>query len=327
MIESIRTHWIASVLFTIAFLGLLWVPDFGGYNHAYLSFRLPCTGAQFEGSLFDSTRFRLLTMLIAMANGLALMMLSMRYLSLGKANTLIPFFYLLTIFSFPQARAFSLSFPATLLVILGLHALLKSGEDKRPIVPLFMSSFFVGCACLLYVPGWIAVVSFVVIAIALHIFSGRNILVFLGGLLCTLYGTLLSIYFLIHDISNFWSTMFSGVDQWRFQLVPRTPATLFLALTIFYLLGRTVLRWLYHSFGNKSYRFRVLSSLMWMLVICGVPMFVYVNQIFDYLAVLAIPVSVLLAYNFSEEHVTKRMKVEFAVLLLAVAINQIAYFI
>jgi hypothetical protein len=64
-----------------------------------------------------------------------------------------------------------------------------------------------------------------------------------------------------------------------------------------------------------------------MMVICGVAAFFLSDRVIGYLPVMAIPASILFAYYFSDERITKRMKVEFTVLLFAVTLNQVAYFL
>jgi hypothetical protein len=317
----------SAIICTAVFLGLLWYPDLAGYTHTRLSFWLPCMGVQYEGGLFDLTGYRLITMVMAVVNGLAMLGLSIRYLSLGRANLILPFFYLFMVFSYPQARAFSASFPAALFIISGLFALFKSGEAKSPIPPLFISAFLSGCACLLYLPALAAVAGFAAIAIALHLFYGRNILVFLGGIVITLGGCMFCRYLFFDDLSDFMGIILDGFHGLHLQIVPPTPATLFMTLVFFYLLGKALMKWLRRAYGNQSYKYRVLASFMWMFIICGAPLFLYVGGVFSYLPIVAVPASVLLAYYFAEERTTKRMKVEFTVLLLAVALNQVAYFI
>jgi len=281
----------------------------------------------YEWSLFDVNRYWFVTLLITFVNGLALRGLSVRYLPFGRVNFTIPLFYLFFIFSFPQARMFSAAFPAALFVIFGLFALYKSGESKSPTAPLFISSFLSGCACLLYMPALVAVVSFVAIAITLHLFLGRNILVFLGGIVLTIGGCLFCRYLCFADLSDFLRIIYFDISDFHLQLLPPRPATLFLTLVFIYLFGKSMIRWLHRAYGNQSYKYKVLASFIWMFIVCGAPVFLNANKVFGYLPILAIPASVLLAYYFSEERITKQMKVEFIVLLLAVALNQVAYYI
>ncbi|MDR2586408.1 MAG: DUF6427 family protein [Prevotellaceae bacterium] len=327
MVDYFRSNWIVATFFTTIFLCLLWAPDFAGYNQIRVSFLLPCMGTHFNDTFINSTLDMLITIVLAFINGILLSLLSVRYLSLGKANIMIPFLYLLTIFSFPQARSFSSSFAAALFVLLGLLSLFSAGKVKRPTTTLFMSSFFVGCACLLHSSAFIAIAGFVVISILLHLLSGRNFLVFLGGLLFTFGGCLLFRFLLGYDSGSVIWGIFSGIDNIHFQFLPRTPATLFLTLVLLYLSGKTIIRWLFHSFGNKSYRYRVLASLVVFLLICAIPIFLYANIVFSYLPIIALPLSILLAFNFSDERVTKQTKVEFAVLIIAVVVNQVAFFL
>jgi len=327
MIESIRNSWIMAAICTIVLMGLLWLPDFLGYNHARLSFLIPCTGTIHEGSLFDSAGYRLITILMAAVNGCALMALSLSFLSLGRASVLLPLFYLLIVFSCPQARLFSTSFPAGLLVVLGLYALFEPGRAKKPITPLFISSLLVGCACILYLSSWIVVVGFVAIGVILQRFSGRNIMVFLGGLLLTFGGCLFCRYLFFDDLSVFMETIFNNMPNHHIQFIPHKPTALFMALTFFYLIGKEFVRRLSRSYGNQSYRHKLSSSVAWMAVICGAPLFLFSNDLFGYLPIFAIPASILLASYYSEERITKRMKIEFAVFILSIALNQVAYFI
>jgi len=280
-----------------------------------------------EWSLFDVNRYWLVTLFMTLLNGLALRGLSVRYLPFGRVNISIPFFYLFFIFSFPQSRAFTAAFPAALFVIFGLFALYKSGESKSPTAPLFISSLLCGCACLLYLPALAAVVSFAAIAITLHLFQGRNILVFLGGIVLTLGGCLFCRHLFFADLSDFLRIISYDISDFHLQLFPPRPATLFLTLVFLYLFGKSMIRWLHRAYGNQSYKYRVLASFIWMFIVCGAPVFLYANKVFGYLPILAIPASVLLSYYFSEERITKRMKVEFIVLLLAVALNQVANFV
>ncbi|MCL2727623.1 MAG: hypothetical protein FWD56_04485 [Bacteroidales bacterium] len=327
MIESIRNNWIKATLCTIVLLGMLWYPDFAGLNHARLSFLIPCTGDLFTGDLFDSNGYRLIVILMAVINGCALMVMSLRYLSLGRASVLLPLFYLLIVFSSPQARLFSTAFPAALLVVFGLSFLFEPGRAKKPVTQLFISSLMVGCACILFWPSWIVVVSFVVIGVILQRFSGRNILVFTGGLLLTLGGCLFGRYLFYQDLPVFIETINNNTPNLHIQLIPHKPATLFMSLTFFYLFGRAFVRRLFRSFGNQAYRHKVSSSILWMSVICSIPLFLYSNDLFGYLPIFALPASVLLAFYYSEERITKRMKIEFAVLILSIVLNQVAFFI
>ena len=327
MIESMRENWLMAAIGTVAILGLLWYPDFTGYHHTHLSFLLPYAGKHFEGVLFDSIEYKIMTVAMAVMNGFALLVLSVRYLSLGKANTMLPFFYFLLIFAYPQAHAFSPAFLSALFVILGLCALFESGNGKRRMAPLFISSFLIGCACLLYLSAWIVVASFIVMATVLHIFSGRNIIVFAGGILTTLGGCLLYRHLFFGDVSGFLETWHNSTHNLHLQLVSRVPATSFMTLVLIYLLGRAIARWLRHSRGNQSYKYRAFASFIWMLVICGVPLIFLADTLFGYLPVMAIPASILLTHYFSKDRISKQMKAEFAVLMLAVALNQVAYYI
>ena len=322
MMETLLRNWIVAAIITIALLLLLWYPDFAGYNPARLSFLLPCTGTTYDGSLFDSTGYRLLTILMAVVNGLVLLILSLRYLLLGRANVILPLCYLLVIFSFPQARVFSTAYPATLLAILGLFSLFKAGEVKNPMASLFLSAFFVGCACLLFLPSMVIALSFIAIAITLHLFYGRNILVFLGGLILTLGGCLFCRYLFWGEMGITYNTMLNL----HLKIVPATPAGLFMGIFFFYLFIRAVARWLRRAFGNQTYRNRTLAAFIWMCIICGAPLLLFTDQAFGYLPLFAVPASILLTYYFSDERLTNRMKVEFIVLLLAIALNQVAYF-
>ena len=327
MIESIRNNWVLTIIYSIVLVGMLWYPDFAGYNPARVSFLLPCAGIMYEGTLFHSIGYRLITLLMAAVNGYALISLGVRYLSLGKASVLSLFFYLLIVFSCPQTRLFSTAFPAALLVILGLFALFESGKTKKPFTILFTSSFLVGCACLLNLSAWIAVVSFVAIGITLNRFSGRNIIVFLGGLLLTFCGCLFYRYLFYKDLPLFMQTVANNVHTLQVRLIPPTPATLFMSLTFFYLLGKVLLQWLFYSMGNQSYRYKVFSSILWMLVICTIPISLFSSNLAGFLPIFALPASLLLAYYYSKERITKQMKVEFLVLLLSIALNQVAYFV
>ena len=310
MIEYLLKNWITAAICTIAILALWWYPP-----------------VQCDGNLFDSAKYRLITIVLACVNGLALTVLSLRYLPFGRANRIVPFCYLFFIFSFPQARAFSAAFPAALFVVLGLYALFKSGETKSSTAPFFTSSFLVGCACLFYTTSWVAVVCFAVMAIALNLLYGRNILVFLGGFLLPIGCFLLYRHLFVADVFDFIKALFDGSERFRLQPVPRIPATLFLVLVYIYLFFRLLMRWLSRSFGNKSYRYRVLASIVWMMVVCGIPAIFLSDKVVGYLPVMAIPASLLMSYYFSEERITKRMKVEFTVLLLAVMLNQVAFFL
>jgi len=327
MIEYIRNNSATAAIFSIVFLALLWYPDFAGFRHTHLPFLLPCTGMHYAGSMFDSTGYRLITIVMAIINGLAILILSIRYLSLGRANTILPFCYLLVIFSYPQARTFSASFPAALLVIFGLFALFRSGETKKPFSSIFISSFLVGCAGLLYLPSLVVAVSFIAISITLNTFSGRNMLVFLGGLLLPLGGCLFCRYLFFGDLPDYIGVIYESVRRMQIQIVPPPPATVFMTLVFFYLSLRALAKWLRRAYGNQSYRHRILTSFVWMFVICGIPASLSVHEAYNYLPILSVPVSVLLTYYYSEERITKRMKVEFIVLMLSVALNQVAYFI
>ena len=322
MMETVLRNWIVAAIITMALLLLLWYPDFAGYNPASVSFLLPCTGTAYEGSLYDSTGYRLLTIFMAVVNGLVLLILSLRYLSLGRANAILPLCYLLIIFSFPQARAFSSAYPAALLTLLGLFSLFKAGEVKKPMAPLFLSTFFAGCACLLYLPSLVIILSFIAIAITLHLFYGRNILVFWGGIILTLGGCLFSRYLFLGEIEMPYNTTFTL----HLKIAPATPAGLFMAVFFFYLFIRAITRWLRCAFGDQTYRNRTLAAFIWMCIICGAPLLLFTDQAFGYLPLFAVPASILLTYYFSGERLTNRMKVEFIVLLLAIALNQVAYF-
>jgi len=327
MIKSIRNNWVIAALCTIVLLWLLWLPDFMGYNHARFSFLVPCTGTLHEGVFFDSNGYHLITMLMAIINGCALMVMSLRYLSLGRASVLLPLFYLLIVFSSPQARLFSTSFPAALLMVLGLCVLFEPGRAKKPITQLFISSLLIGCASILFWPAWIAVVGFVITCVILQRFSGRNIMVFLGGLLLTIGGTLFCRHLFFEDLPLFMKTISSNIPSLHIRLFPPKPATLFMALVFLYLFGKAFAQRLFRSFGDQTYRHKVSSSIAWMFAICSVPLFLFSNDIFSYLPIFAVPASVLLASYYSEERITKRMKIEFAVLILSVALNQVAYLI
>ena len=325
MIEYILKNSISGVICMVFILCLLWYPDFAGYNETRLSLWIPCTGAYYIGSQFDSDWYKVLTIGMAAINGFALLGLSIRHLSLGRANRVLPFFYLFVIFSYPQTHAFSFAHPAALCVLLGLYAIFRSGEEKSPMAPLFISSFLCGCACLLFLPSLPALVSFVAIAFVLNLLNGRNLLVLLGGGFTILGGCLFCRYLFYNDLSVFLYIISDGFKQLYFQIAPPTPATLFLTLVFLYLLGKALLRWLHCAYGNQSYKYKVLASFMWMFVICGLPLFIYVDKAYSYLPILAIPASVLLSFYFSEQRITKRMKIEFIVLLLAATLNQIAY--
>lgn len=323
--ETILRNRIVALLVTLLLLGALWAPDFLGYNHSSLPFWLPCVATQYDGSLFDTAGYRLITVLMAVINALAILLFSTRFLSLGKANAVIPLFYLLVLFSYPQARLFSSALPASLFAILGLFALFRAGETKTPYAPIFLASFLSGCACLLYLPSFVIVVSFCAMAIRLSLFSGRKILVFMGGLLFTFGGCILYRYLLFGTFSDFTGPFFDGFNHLKFRFFLPPPTSLFMTLSFFYLFGKGVLRWLHHSSGNMSYRYRVLTAVIWMFFVCAIGLLLYTGNLFGYLPLFAIPSSILLAYNFSEERITKRTKVEFVVLLLSIFLNQVAY--
>lgn len=326
MIETLLRNWIVGILFTLAMLCLLWIPDFIGYNHATLLFRVPFMGAQFDGNMFAHTGYRLITIVMALFNGFSIVILCLRFLSLGRANVIVPLYYLVLVFSYPQARLFSTAFIATLFVIFGLFALFTAGESQKTVAPLFLSSFLSGCACLLYMPSLVMVVSFIVIAVTLNLFHGRNIFVFLGGILVSVGSCIVYRYVFLDASSDSIGAIFEGFCHIRFNPAIPTPATLFMTLVFIYLVGRGVLHWLHYSLGNMSYRNRVLLSFVWMLLICGVATLLYAGVLYGYLSLLALPASILIAYYFSEERNAKRTKAEFIVLLLAIAFNQVAYF-
>jgi hypothetical protein len=168
------------------------------------------------------------------------------------------------------------------------------------------------------------VFSFVAIAFVLHLFAGRNVLVFFGGIVLTFGGCLFCRYLFFNDVSDFAGIVYEGFRIVHLQFVPQAPASFFMTLVFLYLIGKSLMRWFRSAYGNQSYKFKVLASFMWMFVICVTPVFIYANRAFAYLPILAIPASILLAYYFSEERITKQMKVEFIVLLLSVAVNQFA---
>ena len=327
MVENILRNSLAALVFAIVFMFLLWYPDFTGHNPTHLSLLLPVTGGYYPGSLFDSHGYRIITVLMAVVNCLSLLLLSLRFLSLGKGNVGLPLFYLLVIFSYPQARLFSTAFPSALFAIMGLYALFQAGEEKSPVTPLFISSFLSGCACLLYLPSLVITGSFLAIALTLSLLNGRNLFVFLGGVVLTLGGCLFCRYLFFHDLPQFLGTLFENINAIHLQFVPPKPATLFMTLVFLYLIGRAFLQWLRHVYGNQSYKARVLASFMWMFVICGIPLFLYADKVFGYLPLFALPSSILLAYYFSADRITRRMKVEFVVLLLSIILNQFAFFL
>ena len=250
MIETILRNWIVAFLCTLLLLGVLWFPDIAGYNHSHISFWLPCTGTQYDGNIFDTTGYRLITILFVVINGFAILLLSLRFLSLGRANGVIPLCHVLLIFSFPQARLFSTALPASLFAILGLFALFRAGETKNAVAPLFIASFLSGCACLLYLPSLVIVVSFIAIAIRIGLFSGRKILVFLGGLLFTFGGCILYRFIFFGALSSVKDLFYDGFNHLQYRFILPPPTTLFMLVVLLYLFGKGLLRWFHRSSGN-----------------------------------------------------------------------------
>ena len=321
---SYRAHGTTAVFLSVAVLLIFWLPDFFGYSRAQLSFWLPVTGQWYDGALFASNGYRLLTIVLSLVNGLALYVFGQRFLALGRSGHLMVWFYLLFIFAYPQARAFSFVFLSTLLAIAGLFALFISTQAKDRVAPLFMAALCTTCAGLLYWPCFIMVAAVAVAAAVLHIFSLRRGLIFLGGILLPLGGLVFYRFIVYEDALILTGALFDMFGQVHPQLTPGTPAALFLMLVLTYLLLRSIWRMLTLTDGANILRSRALVSIILMLLFCSLTALLYARMIYGFLPLLALPVSACLTCYFSSEKMNPRMKAEFYVLLLALLINQFA---
>ena len=327
MVDHILRNWIFALIFTIVIISVLWIPDFAGYNHSSLSFWFPVLETHYDGSVFDTVGYRVVTILFSLTNASAILILSLRYLSLGRSHKIIPLFYFLVIFSFPQVHLFFAAFPSTLLAIVGLFALFRAGEVKKPNTSLFLASFLSGCALLLYLPSLVIVISFVAIASSLNLFSGRKILIFLGGILFTLGGFVVIRYLYCGVIPTSIGILLDDFKHITIKILLPAPATLFMILVFNYFFLKAIIRWLHLSYGNMSYKHRVLSAVIWMSIVCGISIFLNSGISLGFLPIFAIPSSLLLGYYYSEKRITKRMEVEFIILLLSILFNQISYYL
>ena len=107
-------------------------------------------------------------------------------------------------------------------------------------------------------------------------------------------------------------------------LAPGTPAALLLLGVLIYLLIRSLLRIIKLSDGTNALRSRALITIVLMLLFCSATAFLYAHEIYKFLPLLALPVSVCLACYFSCNNMPTRMRTELYVLLLTLLVNQVA---
>lgn len=298
---------VTTVFYPVVLLTIFWLPDFLGFSRMETS--------------MDS---RLLAMGVAFVNGLVLYALGQRFLPLPRCGYLILWFYLLFVFAPPQTRTFSFAFLSALLSVSGIFALFVFARGKGEIAPLFWAALCTTLAGLFYWPGFIMVVVAAAGTMILRTFSFRRGVIFLGGILLPL-GGLIFYRFLVFEDAWIWA---EGISDTLRQIEPRlmfgTPVDLFLGGVVAYLLFRSLLRMIRLAKKANALHSRALTTIILMLFLCCLVAVCYAHIIYEFLPLLALPISACMACYFCSERINRRMKVEFFVLLLALLIYQIA---
>ena len=306
----------------ILLLLLLWLPDFWFGGMGAGTFWIPLTGQFVDGNLFSGNLYRGLALCGALLNAGILYVLGVRHAFFKHSLFLLPFFFILFLSAFPQARVFSPAWISAFLVLFSLHKLFLS-ETEGGNTHIFVAAFLGTLAGLIYMPAWVMLIGLglgLVVWYRLHI---RPYVIFLGGILLPLAGLLLFRFFVYEDADVYLSLLYDAVSHPVGQFPLRTANSLFLLLTFGYLCVRTI--WAFLSTDSKLnvFRSRVFSVFVWLLLLCVSALLLYARGIDGFLPILALPVSVCLTFYFSYGRLTGRMKVEFALLLLAIVMNQV----